>query len=51
MAIYAENTDIDTTHLCKFEARKGKVLQMAMMLETVAWIKKSINKKSMNIYT
>ena len=39
MAIYAENTDIDTTNLCKFEARKRKVLWRAMMLETVARIK------------
>ena len=41
MAIYTENTDIDTTYryLCKFEARKRKVLRRARMLETVARIK------------
>ena len=35
MAIYAEDTDIDSSYLCKLEARKRKVLRRIMMLETV----------------
>lgn len=39
IAIYAEETEFDSSYLCKLEARNRKVLQRAMMLETTTRLK------------